>query len=78
MKILKEVGMSNENPGKAEWKEFHYGKRPKRAKVERWQLLDHGDIIITGPYGLCMYMQKETENDGRFHNFKIVPAPAGA
>lgn len=64
-----------DRPTKAEWREFHYGKRPKKKKVEKWQLLDHGDVIVTGNYALCVWMQRETENDGRFHSFKIVPAP---
>ena len=61
------------NPTRDQWRDFHYGKKPERAKVKVWQLLDYGDRIVMGAYALCVHVMKERQSDGRQHRFKITP-----
>ena len=66
--------MSEENLSREQWKEFHYGKTPKKKESKfSWTLSYNGVKIITGSYALCVWkMKKIIQDEGAIKKlFKI-------
>jgi hypothetical protein len=58
---------------KDQWKEFHYGSKPKRKRIEYWNLF-YGDVkICTGSYALCVDKAKQYGGHRKNANLKIKP-----